>query len=155
MPAGQGLSLAFAPDSASLFTGTVNGTLTIWDVSRARPRGVAARLETPIMALVGSPDGNRLAAACRDGTVRIRDPVTGREQAVLRGHEGPVGFVAFSPEGRWLASGGQDRTVRIWDVATDRSVVFAGAERLSWPGVLPDGKRLATGTIRAWSRSGT
>ena len=80
IPAGQGLSLAFTPDSATLMTGTIDGIITRWDVSRARPRGVIARLETPVMALACSLDGNRVAAACRDQTVRIWDPATGRRR---------------------------------------------------------------------------
>ena len=127
-------------------------------MSRARPRGEIARLETAIMALACSPDGTRLAAACWDRTVRIWDPVTGREQAVLRGHEGPVECVAFSPDGRWLASGGQDqaRCGSGTSRPSGRRSSSAGTERPScrWRS-FPMESGWPPGAMRAWSRSGT
>jgi WD40 repeat protein len=72
------------------------------------------------------------------------------EETTLRGHRDRVTSVAFSPLGTLLATTSRDQTARTWSLATNEVVdSLQHSTRVNDGSFSPDGRWLATGTLRA------
>ena len=156
-PAGsQSPSVAFSPDGTRLASGSLGGTVRLWDVATGDELRWFTGHTDDVHSVAFSPDGTRLASGSNDGTVRLWDVATGNELRRFTGHTDWVNSVAFSPDGTRLASGSWDETVRLWDVATgDELRRFEGhTSYVLSVAFSPDGTRLASGslddTVRLW-----
>ncbi len=151
------ISLAFSPNERTLATGTLNGSLKLWDVERGTLLWSSWQRKGTT-ALAFAPDGGLLASGGRDATVRLWDPQLGTLVEEVP-HPGPVFSLAWSPDGRSLASGDFAGTIRIWQ--RQPSAPAGGMQTLEghrdWVRGLafaPDGSRLASaswdGTLKLW-----
>jgi WD40 repeat protein len=130
-------SFAFSPDSRSLAAENADGTVTLWEVASARPRG---QLGTPV---VTPPRGGSGSSGSGSFVVTVNgvnfdgggDPV------------GPVG-VTFSPDGRAVVVRGRDPSLRVWDVAAGKEVaqLRGHAGPIQAVAFSADGKALASGS---------
>jgi WD40 repeat protein len=118
-PKGADLA-AFSPDGQTVLTTGKDGTIRLWDVATARPRGAPMRQEGTIRAAVFSPDGKTVVTAGDDQTARLWDAATGAPRGEPLIHPKSVLAAAFSPDGRRLITGCTDHTARLWDAATGR-----------------------------------
>jgi len=155
------VSVAFSPDGQRFISGSVNGSVLLWDVATAKP--IDPSLSTRgsgIESVAYSPDGSLVASAGQDERISIWNAATGEiERNIAHGHEGLVTCITFSPDGTLLASGGLDRHVFIWDTSSGRLVEELKDENriasLAWS---PDGKTLAVGTfgstVSFWKNEG-
>ncbi len=116
------LRVEFSPDGRHIATGSLDGTLRIWDAQAGRVLYTLPCESPHIRALAYSRDGLRLAVAHNDGRIRVWEAATGKPLVTLAGHDQPVSQVAFSPDGRTLATASRDRTVRLWDVGATPEV---------------------------------
>ena len=149
-------TVAFSPDRTTLASGSSDGKIKLWNVSR---RELIATLEghtRPIRTVAFSRDGT-LASGSWNDDVRLWDVATGSETAALQG----IAPVAFSPDGTLLASGTGNRTIALWDASTlERVVTLEGhAGQINAVAFSPDGTLLASGsgdigsedrTVRLW-----
>ena len=118
-------AIAFSPDGRRLATGSLVGTVQLWDAATGRRLGGDAGpvwadgRPAPLFAVAFRPDGAAIATAGEDGAARLWDLRTGRPRRTLAGPAGPLRALAFSPDGRRLATGGADAVVRVWDLGGD------------------------------------
>ena len=149
-------AVAFSPDGSKVLTGSLDGTVRIWDASSGQEAHKQAH-DVMVRAVAFSPDGSKVLTGYYDGTVRIWDASSGQEYHKLA-HDGMVRAVAFSPDGSKALTGSDDGTARIWDASSGREV-----HKLAHDGPVlavvfsPDGSRVLTGsddgTARIWDAS--
>lgn len=147
-------SLAFNSDGTLLASGSVDGQIIVWDVSKEQQATENTTLlislhnfeipnidtnsqslpSSPVFSLQFSPDGSRLAASSTNGRITIIDLESGVIQFSLQGHQlfhryQQVYSVAFVTHGTMLASAGDDGTVHLWDVSTGKLAFVLNSPR--------------------------
>ncbi|KAI0386822.1 WD40 repeat-like protein [Hypomontagnella monticulosa] len=107
--AGAVLAAAWSPRHEHvLATGSVNGTVKLWDIRRAG--GVIGMLDHEDS--LGLYYNGLLED---DGKVRVR--------AAAKAHTAPVNSLAWTDDGAYIVSAGHDRRIRVWDAATGRNTL--------------------------------
>ena len=108
------LSLAFAADGATLYTGGTDGALRAWDTADGKAR-FAYESNFFAQAIAASPDGKTLATA--RNVVVLHDAGTGELVGQLEhGNSRPMA-AAFTDGGKKIVTVGELGTVKLWDVS--------------------------------------
>ena len=108
----------FSPDSDTIATAHINGTILLWSVSTGRQLASMSGPKRAVQWLDFSPDGQRIASCTTDMMLDIWDIGSASEVYSIRAHNGPVMCVRFSPDGTRIATCGQDSLVNIWEGQT-------------------------------------
>ncbi|KAE8688469.1 WD repeat-containing protein VIP3 [Hibiscus syriacus] len=111
------LSVAWSPDGRRLACGSMDGTISVFDVALAKFLHHLEGHYMPVRSLVFSPepDGRKLYSASDDSHVHIYDAEGKAIIGAMSGHSGWVLSVDVSPNGETIASGSSDKTVKLWD----------------------------------------
>ena len=111
------ISVAFSQDGQRLGSGSVDGTVKVWDAATGQ-ESLTLKGHTKFFGSVAfGQDSKRLTLASADG-VKVWDATTGKELLTLKGHTGQVNSAVFSQDGTRLASASSDETVKVWDATT-------------------------------------
>jgi WD40 repeat protein len=109
----------FSHDGARLYSGDLQGTAKIWDLTAPPPVAEFPKAAaSPITAV--SPDGYLAACAVEGNQVQVKNLLTGEEVAGSVVHEAAIYKLAFHPKRHWLASGDMKGFVRITDLASEK-----------------------------------
>jgi len=104
-----------AVHASRIATGTVSGTVLVWDRSRPEePRTLAAH-SAAVTALAWSPDGTRLYSASLDKTLRCWDVTSGVAVGAAVELPAAARTLCTVERGAWLAVGLDEGGIRIWD----------------------------------------
>ncbi|OTA70068.1 WD40 repeat-like protein [Hypoxylon sp. EC38] len=107
--AGAVLATSWSPRHEHvLATGSVNGTVKLWDIRRAG-------------GVIGMLDQEDSLGLYHNG---LLDP-TGkvRVRASAKAHSAPVNGLTWTDDGAYIVSAGHDRRIRVWDAATGRNTL--------------------------------
>ncbi|KAI0016198.1 WD40-repeat-containing domain protein [Xylariomycetidae sp. FL0641] len=91
-----------------LASGSVDGTVKIWDVRRA----------SALLGMLDHEDSLGLyhnGLLSQDGKVRVR--------ASAKAHSAPVNGLTWTDDGNYIVSAGHDRRIRVWDAATGKNTL--------------------------------
>ena len=144
-------SLVFSSDGSILATGSMDGTVKLWEIPSERNIATLEHYDR-VNAVAISPDGTTLAAGTNSGILNLWD-IGSRAKIATYRHIGGFGWaqavnsVAFSPDGTTIAAGVTDRTV-LRDVATGVivDILRKYPEHISSVAFSPDGLTIASAT---------
>jgi len=84
--------VAFSPDGAMVAAGSLDHTVTLWDVATRKLRHKLTGHNSYVLTVAFSPDGHWLASGSAHGVVRLWDTASGRPLQLMetrRGHSLP------------------------------------------------------------------
>jgi WD domain, G-beta repeat len=151
------MALAFSPDERMLASGSLDGSLKLWDVESGALLWSGWQTQGTAW-LAFTPDGSLLASGGHEGTVRLWDPKLGTALQELP-HPGTVFSLAWSPDGHLLASGDVAGTIRLWQIeksgsATCVQTLVGHTQQVRGLAFAPDSSVLGSASWMAASSSG-
>jgi WD40 repeat protein len=159
---GEVVGLAFSADGDTLATGSVDGSVGLWDAKTGAARvpvrgGPAADVPRGRIAWnTAVARGGKVAASLDEkGAIHLWQGDTGRELPRLSEPPATDSPIVLSPDGRALVAVHTDGALRLWETETGKVVCRIACGKDAWVrAVSPGGRRVAAkeldGTVRLW-----
>jgi WD40 repeat protein len=141
--------LIFNRNDAILLSGSHDGTIMLWDVSKPKTDLEFGAIDFPegesATGMTFKPNSNLLTTNNSDGKLTIWDVSSLANPKKTKTLDGPINITVFSRDGNLMASSGDDNVVTLWD-ATDfveLSTIKIDDKRVNAIELSTDGKTLA------------
>lgn len=119
------LCLQWDASSRSLFSGSIDGTLSRWDLQNMcladTRRGQHKKAINDLLVV---QDINLLASASSDGSILMWDTATMRPKKTFKGHKKGTFSLAYSMDYRCLLTAGLDQEALVWNPYVERVPIF-------------------------------
>lgn len=125
----QVVALAFSPDGARVYVGTIGGNVEVFDAATGHHRACFASRARDALRGYSTQAGDNLAVSCDgrwiatsyrstgDHRLMVLSTEDGSELAAAAGHSGPIDAIALASDERLLVTVcGREREVFVWDV---------------------------------------
>ena len=150
-------SISFSPDSLTFASGSDDGSIAIWDVSRSK-RIHTHQLGNPVTCARYSPDGKSIAYSDTCGRIGVICSSTGHEKWSRIHKAGAISHcVSYSPAGEQIVSVSYDGSVKLWNSATGKriDVLRTDLQIVNCAAFSPDSRFIATegsanGSVILW-----
>ncbi|CAE7116487.1 unnamed protein product [Rhizoctonia solani] len=110
------IQFGLSPDGTRIATGSVDGSLHVWDFEGLKVLGPLRGQSKPTVSIAYSSDGAQIVSTSEDNTICVWEAKSGN---LIVGPFGERTYsptsVAFSTEGTRIVSGSLDGTLFIWD----------------------------------------
>ncbi len=145
--------LSFSSDGQKLMAGKTDGTVKVWDFTKANPEIPRAGDNFQVCGITLLPGEKTLVSVSRQ--IRFWDLETGTTRRILEPRVAVFRSVALSSDGRRLAVGAADGIITLWDLASMQEVAtLTGHTRPAMDlRFLPDGNTLVSvsvNDVRVW-----
>lgn len=144
-------ALAFSPDGRELHSGSLDGTVNVWDTASGELVRTLAGHAWAVLDIDFTPDGEQVMTASRDRTIKRWNRQTGELIDTLSGHD--RGVFAVEMNGEQIISASLDRTIKIWDGPT-----LTGHDDAVIDLAIAGGKLVSASrdrTLKVWSLDGS
>jgi WD40 repeat protein len=158
----QVTSVAMTADGAKIVTGSVDGTVRIWDAATGRVLHVLSSDGEPVRSVAVTPDGRRIVAgvgiygAQHHGSARVWNAENGEELLVLGKQDFAVIGAAITADGDRIVTANV-KLVTLWDAKTGtelRRFETGSSGGVQGVAMTPDGRLivacLSSGEPRVW-----
>lgn len=152
--------ITFHPKGTVVATGSMDGTVRIWDVAEKKTTRVLGPFPSGVNVSTFNPKApDELLVGLRDGQLVLVNWTTGAILAQWKEHDGEILTVAYSPLGDYFVSTGADDTLHVMRTENRELFKVLTHEESRIPAAVfsPDGKWLASGghdwQVMLWSTS--
>jgi WD40 repeat protein len=147
-------SVRFSADGKTLFSGSSDGTVKVWNVATHRVKTTLEATPAEVRSVAISSGGTTLAAGIRYGRVKVWTAPDWKESLSFKSHDADVWVVAFHPKNSVLITGDGDWNrpgqVKFWNTTTGSLLgQVSGSGEVLALACSPDGRYVAVG---CWSK---
>jgi len=111
-------SVAFSPDGRTVLSGSLDGTLKLWDIATGKELRKFPGHASGVIGVAFSPDGHTAVSGGYDRALKRWDIATGKELGTVTVQSSSMLHMALSPNGQMALCAGDDGVMRLIDVAT-------------------------------------
>lgn len=147
-------SVDFSPDGSLAISGSVDGTLRLWDILTRKEKAVFVA-GAPVRVASFSPDGRFVLSGNNKGEVKLWDLKT-KTSRLLHRFNGAVTGAAFSPTGASVLVAGLNKELILIDITgrkvrtfSDPSGRYSDYKYIDSVALSPDGKLALTASAQA------